>query len=632
MLTARVARLLDAGVKPERVLLLTFTRRAAASMTSRAAALCGDPRAAQRLWSGTFHAVAHRLVSEYAGALGLPAVTLLDPQDVVGLMDLLREEHDLTGTGTRFPSSQKLAELFSRTVSNERPAREVIAAEMPNFVHLSEQILGLFRAFMTRKRRQGLLDFDDLLLCWVRLLADPDIGEKLRRRWDWVLVDEYQDVNRAQVDIVTGLCPAGTGLTVVGDDAQAIYGFRGASGSHLEELLPRLPGTTLVRLQRNFRSVQPVLDLANIVRPGEGDTRLQLTADREVQRPNRPVLVRCDDADTEARIVADAVLRAQQDGLALREQAVLMRAGSHSNALEVELAIRNIPYVKFGGIRFLDTAHVRDLVAALRVSTNAHDELAWYRLLCLHRSIGKATARALTPLVLAGDAPDTNEIVAAAPEKARTALAATLGHLTRARATDVAADRAAACVAAIGPLVRAHYTDWHARIEDVERIGSAAASHRDLSEFVAELTLDPGSSSADYAQAPNRDEDYLTLSTVHSAKGLEWTAVHLIHGVDGAFPSDMALGDDDGLDEEQRLFYVAVTRARDTLTIYTPSRMPTDWNSYRARQVYAKASRFLTAEAVAVLDVHEHSAAVAREAATATLARVPIPDLEHLFR
>jgi DNA helicase II / ATP-dependent DNA helicase PcrA len=632
MLTARVARLLDSGVKPERVLLLTFTRRAAASMTSRAAALCGDPRAAQRLWSGTFHAVAHRLVSEYAGALGLPAVTLLDPQDVVGLMDLLREEHDLTGTGTRFPSSQKLAELFSRTVSNERPAREVIAAEMPNFVHLSEQILGLFRAFMTRKRRQGLLDFDDLLLCWVRLLADPDIGEKLRRRWDWVLVDEYQDVNRAQVDIVTGLCPTGTGLTVVGDDAQAIYGFRGASGSHLEELLPRLPATTLVRLQRNFRSVQPVLDLANVVRPGQGDTRLQLSADREVQRSNRPVLMRCDDADTEARLVADAVLGAQQDGLALREQAVLMRAGSHSNALEVELAIRNIPYVKYGGIRFLDTAHVRDLVAALRVSTNPRDELAWYRLLCLHRNIGKATARALTPLVLAGDAPDVNEIVAAAPEKARTALAATLSHLARARSTNVAAERAAACVAAVGPLVRAHYADWHARLEDVERIGDAAAGHRDLAEFVAELTLDPGSSSADYAQPPNRDEDYLTLSTVHSAKGLEWTAVHLIHAVDGAFPSDMALGDEDGLDEEQRLFYVAVTRARDTLTIYTPSRMPTDWNSYRARQVYAKASRFLTAEALAVLDVHQPSAAVARETTPAAPARVQIPDLEHLFQ
>jgi DNA helicase-2/ATP-dependent DNA helicase PcrA len=317
--------------------------------------------------------------------------------------------------------------------------------------------------------------------------------------------------------------------------------------------------------------------------------------------------------------------------LALREQAVLMRAGSHSNALEVELAIRNIPYVKYGGIRFLDTAHVRDLVAALRVTTNPGDELAWYRLLCLHRAIGKATARALTPLVLAGDAPDANAVVAAAPEKARTALAATLTHLARARSTTVAADRAAACAAAVEPLVRAHYPDWHARIEDLERIGDAAASRSDLAGFVAELTLDPASSSADYAKAPKRDEDFLTLSTVHSAKGLEWAAVHLIHAVDGAFPSDMALGDHDGLDEEQRLFYVAVTRARDSLTIYTPTRMPTDWNSYRARQVHAKASRFLTDDALALVDVREHSAPAPEPAAMAAAASVQIPALEHLF-
>lgn len=325
------------------------------------------------------------------------------------------------------------------------------------------------------------------------------------------------------------------------------------------------------------------------------------------------------------------MLAAQQDGLDLREQAVLMRAGSHSNALEVELAIRNVPYVKYGGIRYLDTAHVRDLVAALRVTTNPRDELAWYRLLCLHRTIGKATARALTPMLLTDNVPDVNTIVAAAPEKARTALAATLTHLAATRSTFVAADRAAACVAAIRPLIRAHYADWQGRIEDVDRIGDAAATRTDLAAFVAELTLDPSSASADYAQPPHRDEDYLTLSTVHSAKGLEWTAVHLIHAVDGAFPSDMALGDDEGLEEEQRLFYVAVTRARDTLTIYAPGRMPTDWNSYRARQVYAKASRFLTDETIALLDVQELTTAALPGTVVAASARVEIPALEHLF-
>ncbi|MDP9094621.1 MAG: ATP-dependent helicase [Actinomycetota bacterium] len=632
MLTARVARLIESGVHPERVLLLTFTRRAAASMTSRAAALCGDPRAGQRLWGGTFHAVGHRLVCEYAAALGLRSVTLLHAEDVVDLMDLLREEHGLTGNATRFPSSHKLAELCSRSVSNDRPARELIATALPAFAHQSEQILGLFRAFVARKRDQGLLDFDDLLLCWAQLLADPVIGDKLRRRWEWVLVDEYQDVNRAQVDIVTALRPDGTGLTVVGDDAQAIYGFRGASGAHLDGLLQRLPHATPMRLERNFRSVQPILDLANVARPGHGDNRLRLSADRDVDRAPRPVLSRCDDADDEARLVADSVLTAQQDGLALREQAVLMRAASHSNALEVELTIRNIPYVKYGGIRFLDTAHVRDLIAALRVSTNPRDELSWYRLLCLHRNIGKATARALTAMLLADDAPQVNAVVAAAPERARTALAVTLARLAAARDALAPADRAEACVSAVRSLVRAHYPDWHARIEDIDRIGDAAAARSDLAGFVAELTLEPSTSSSDYAKAPHKDEDYLTLTTVHSAKGLEWNSVHLIHMVDGAFPSDMALGDPDGLEEEQRLFYVAITRARDSLTIYTPRRMPVDWNSYRAREVYAKASRFLTDEALALFDVQESpTAALPRTVAATATARVEIPALHHLF-
>ncbi|WP_375504794.1 ATP-dependent helicase [uncultured Jatrophihabitans sp.] len=631
MLTARVARLLESGMQPERVMLLTFTRRAAAAMTSRAAALCGDPRAGQRVWGGTFHAVAHRLISEYAGALGLSAVTLLDPEDVVGLMDLLREEHGLTGTDTRFPSSAKLAELFSRAVNTGRPARELLAEELPDFTHQSDQIVSLFRAFMARKRERGLLDFDDLLLCWGQLLDDPVIGAKLRRRWDWVLVDEYQDVNRAQVDIVTRLRPDGAGLTVVGDDAQAIYGFRGASGAHLTDLLDRLPTATLVRLQRNFRSLQPILDLANVVRPGEGDTRLQLSADRAAGRAPKPVLVHCDDADTEARMVADAVLDAQQNGQPLREQAVLMRAGSHSKALEVELAVRNIPFVKFGGIRFLDTAHVRDLVAALRVTTNPRDELSWCRLLCLHRGIGKANARALTPMLLI-DEPDTNEVIAAAPDKARTALASTLTQLTTARTTTVPTDRAAACLAAVRPLLRVRYPNWHARMEDVERIAEAAATRADLAAFVAELTLDPGSSSADYAETPHKDEDYLTLSTVHSAKGLEWESVHLLQAVDGAFPSDMALSDDHGLEEEQRLFYVAVTRARDNLTIYAPTRMPVDWNGYRARQIHAKASRFLTEDALATLDTHEEPTAIGVvPAVQVQTPRVAIPTLDHLF-
>jgi len=629
-LTARVARLLDAGVPPERVLLLTFTRRAAASMTSRAAALCGDPAAGRRVWGGTFHAVAHRLIAEHAPQLGLAEVSVLDAGDVVDLLDLLREEHGLVGTGVRFPTSRALADVYTRAVNTGRPAREVIDDEFPWCLDHVEPINALFGDFVARKRARGLLDFDDLLIAWRALLADPDVGARLRARWDWVLVDEYQDVNRVQVDIVRLLRPDGAGLTVVGDDAQAIYGFRGASGAHLYDLYTALPGTRLVRLQRNFRSTQPVLELANVIRPGRDETALRLRADRS-ERGVRPRLVTCANADDEARAVADAVLTAHQDGMALREQAVLMRTGHHSNQLEIELTVRKIPFVKYGGIEYTNTAHVRDLIAALRLVHNARDELAWFRLLCRHRAIGKANARTLTTALLAADSTaGYAEIVADAPPKSRTALQATLTGVAAAQTARTPAQVVEHCLGAVRPLIRAHYADWPHRVEDLDRLAATAAAQTDLAAFVAELTIDPASSSADYAKKPQLDEDYLTLSTVHSAKGLEWTAVHLIHAVDGAFPSDMALNSDDGLEEEQRLFYVAVTRARDTLSIYVPQRMPTNRSS-GARHVLAKPSRFLTGEVRAVTEADQPVAESGAPAAITAGARIELPTLHELF-
>ena len=310
-LTARVARLLDAGVPPERILLLTFTRRAAAAMTSRAAALCGDPALGRRICGGTFHAVAYGLIAELAPCVGLADVSVLDASDVVDLLDLLREEHGLAGTSVRLPSTRALADVYSRAINTGRPTREVMAAEFPWCSDHAEAINGLLRDFVARKRQRGLLDFDDLLIYWRALLADAATGDRLRARWDWVLVDEYQDVNRIQVDIVRLLRPDGEGLTVVGDDAQAIYGFRGADAAHLLDLHTELPGSRLVRLDRNYRSTQEILDVANLVRPGE--LELTLVADRE-DRVGRPVLVACDSADAEARLVADAVLAAHRDG------------------------------------------------------------------------------------------------------------------------------------------------------------------------------------------------------------------------------------------------------------------------------------------------------------------------------
>jgi DNA helicase-2/ATP-dependent DNA helicase PcrA len=627
VLTSRVASLLERGAIAERVLLLTFTRRAAADMSARAASLCRDRAAANRIWSGTFHAVAHRLVAEHAEQLGLAAVSVLDPGDVVDLLDLMRDEHGLSGTKTRMPTAQTLADVYTRAVNNNRPVREVIAADFPVWEWCADQIIALLAAFMTRKRTRGLLDFDDLLLAWRQLLADAVIGQRLRTRWDYVLVDEYQDVNQIQVDIVTGLRHDGKGLTVVGDDAQAIYGFRGSRSGRLLDLATALPTTSVVRLERNFRAVQPLLDLANTVRPGTTEQQITLRADRSGTAA-RPRLVPCYDANAQAVAVADTILAAHENGQPLREQAVLMRAASHSRELEVELTYRRIPYVKYGGLRFIETAHVKDFLAVLRLIPNAVDEVAWFRLLNLHRDIGKARARALIPLLVAPGS-DADSVLVAAPDKVRTSLGRTLAGLTEARVHRRVVDQVQHCLELLRPLVQTHYLDAALRLDDLDRLGAAAGTCPDLAGFVAELTLDPATASTDYAKPPHLDDDYLTLSTVHSAKGLEWPTVHLIHAIDGAFPSDMALSDDDGLEEEHRLFYVATTRARDYLTIYTPTRMHP--NTHRDRHVLAQPSRFLTPAARATLDTADAVAGQPAPRAPGELPAVALPDLQELF-
>jgi len=645
-LVSRVAALIDRGVEPERILLLTFTRRAAEEMLDRAAGICERRDAAAKLWGGTFHAVAYRLVAEHAEALGqstMPApptfgppasLSVLDPGDAHDLMDLLRHEYGLSGNAQRFPRGETLLDIYSRAVNTGMPARDVIAANAGWCVPYTDTILELFGGYMARKRERSLLDFDDLLLGLRALLEDPVLGPAIAGRWDHVLVDEYQDVNQIQVDIVRLLCPGGTGLTVVGDDAQAVYGFRGADSRHLLQLHEDLAGARTVCLEQNFRSRQRILDLANAVRPDAGGPRLRLRSQRD--GGPRPRLVRCHDAAGEARSVVDSVLEALDRGRPLRTQAVLMRAAHHSDLLEVELTSRRVPFVKYGGLKFLEAAHVKDFIAGVRLLDNPLDELAWFRLLRLHDGIGPARARAVLDALKVTE-PDTEarhpDAVAVAPAGTRTALAATLDTLVAARRRGGVGERAEAVLEAVRPLLTARYPDHAVRLDDLDRLVGAAAGSPTLADYVANLTLDPPASTSDLAGPPHVDEDYLTLSTVHSAKGLEWDSVHVIHAVDGAFPSDMALGSAAGLLEERRLFYVATTRARDELSVYTPLRMPHHRRALDDRHSYALASRFLDEAAVATMDVHEYRpTAPAAKSGVDGAVRVAMPSLDELFR
>jgi DNA helicase-2/ATP-dependent DNA helicase PcrA len=605
-LVARAAWLRGAqGVPASRILLLTFTRRAASDMLARASAGgqgAGGPGAGGegpdgKIWGGTFHAIAHKIIRRHAESFSLsPQFTILDPGDVTDVLDVLRPDHGLAGTGQRTPRAATCADIYTRCVNTGRPVSEVVTGGYPWCAPFTSQLAGLFRAYTARKRERHLLDFDDLLLLWQAALADEAAGPVLRGMFDAVLVDEYQDVNAVQASIVRLLQPDGKQLTCVGDDAQAIYGFRGADPAHLRQLTADYPGLDIVRLDRNYRSRAGILDLANVVRPSAPGLDLTLTGDRG--RGDAPLLVRCHDEATQAREVCTRVLDAHEDGIALRDQAVLVRAAHHSDILEIELTARKIPFVKFGGLRFTDTAHVKDFISAARILVNPADDLAWFRLLRLHEGIGPVHARQV--LAALDPAGDWTLAAEAAPPRSRRALAATLGLLAAtARETSAQAE---GILLLLDPLIRGRYPDAAPRLADLRRLADAAAAQPSLPDALAELTLDPPVSASDLAGPPRLDEDYLTISTIHAAKGLEWPVVHLPHLVDGALPSDMALGDPAGLAEEHRLFYVAVTRARDRLYLYAPQRLHIHRRGRDDRHGLGQLTRFLDAEALAACD------------------------------
>jgi DNA helicase-2/ATP-dependent DNA helicase PcrA len=587
-LCARVEWLLAEGVAPERVLLLTFTRRAAREMLQRAA---GRSPGARRVVGGTFHAVAHRFVRAHAASLGLsPGFSLLDAGDAADLLDLLREEHGhAAGTGRRFPRKHTLADVYSRTVNAQRPLREVLDERFPWVAEHADDLAALFRAYGARKKALGVLDLDDLLLFWRALCRDEVVGRRVAEAFDHVLVDEYQDVNGLQVDIVRALRSGPRDVTAVGDDFQAIYGFRSASARHILDFPAHFPGTTVVALERNYRSVQPVLEVANAVAAQDTEGfRKELRAQRD--GGERPELVFCRDASSEASLVCDRVLAAREEGMLLREQAVLMRTGHDSDLLELELARRRIPFVKYGGLRYLEAAHVKDFLALLRLADNPADEMSWFRVLQLLDGVGPARARRAVNRLVTGAAAPLDDLPSAAREPAEAVLTA----LAEARLEPRAGTKAELLRDALAPLVRAHYPDAAVRLEDLGALVGAAGEASDLTTFVSELLLDPPASTQDMAGPPALDDDWLVLSTVHSAKGLEWQAVHVLAVYDGNFPACMSAGSREEVAEERRLLYVALTRARRSLHVYVPVRFHHRPHGRDDAHGYGRPSRFLT--------------------------------------
>jgi DNA helicase-2/ATP-dependent DNA helicase PcrA len=606
-LCARVAWLLTDGVAAERIMLLSFTRRAAREVVERARALAA--RAAPgsgRIVGGTFHSLAFRMVRMHASSLGLPAgFGVLDARDAADLLDLLRAEERRSESSRRFPRAQTMLDIYSRSVNAQTPLAEVLADSFPWCEEHREPLAEIFRAYGARKRALGLLDLDDLLLYWRALAADAVIGPRLASGFDHVLVDEYQDVNGLQVDIVASLCAGHRGLTAVGDDFQAIYGFRAASARHILEFPSRFPDTHTATLERNYRSTAPILAVANAI--SAQDT---LGFPKQLWTEHgggcRPELLFARDEGDQAREVCERILAAREEAIELRRQSVLFRTSHDSDLLELELTRHGIPFVKYGGLRYLDAAHVKDLIALMRILENHADEVSWFRVLQLLEGVGPARARRiLDALREPGGGPPQPERAAEAttliPTNAREHFRALIEALIEEEdATGVRVERLAG---ALAPLIRIRYSDGAVRVADLDQLVAAARGASSIAEFVSELVLDPPASSADLAGPPHIDEDYIVLSTVHSAKGLEWEVVHLIAAYDGNFPADMSAGTAESIAEERRLLYVALTRARRRLHVYVPFRYYHRPRSLDDAHGYGQASRFLTQDVQGLFDV-----------------------------
>jgi DNA helicase-2/ATP-dependent DNA helicase PcrA len=607
-LCARVAWLVAEGVAPERIMLLTFTRRAAREMLQRTRALVPMPAGSGGVLGGTFHSVAHRFLRLHASALDLtPGFGVLDAGDAADLIDLMREEHGHAQGERRFPKKSTLLDIYSRTVNAQQPLSAVVAESFPWCEEHCEAMAALFKSYTARKRALGVVDLDDLLLYWRALAGDEVIGPTMGDAFDHLLIDEYQDVNRLQVDIVRALRKERRDVTAVGDDFQAIYGWRAASAEHILEFPTHFVDTAVVTLERNYRSTQPILDTANaLAAQARRAFRKQLHAEREDGA--RPELSFCRDEAAQATDVCERVLEAREQGMELREQAVLSRTSHDTDLLELELSRRRIPYVKYGGLRYLEAAHVKDFIALLRLADNPGDEISWFRVLQLVEGVGPATARrALEALMAAaGDNrlsswPSARERL---PAHARPPADAVAAALRDTRGQTSAGARAERLRDALAPLIESRYPDGAVRLQDLEQLVAAARqSGTDLRHFVGELVLDPPQSSADLAGAPHLDEDYLVLSTIHSAKGLEWQAVHVLALYDGNFPADMSAGSKDDIDEERRLLYVALTRARRQLHLHVPVRFYHRPKGRDDAHGYGKPSRFLTDEVQRLCEV-----------------------------
>ncbi len=573
-LVYRVAHLIERGVPPQRILLLTFTRRAAQEMLARAEKLVGQT--SRGVHGGTFHGTAHRLLRRFGPETGLPGdFTILDQSDAEDLMQLSRAALGLGDKTKRFPKKETLHHVYSRHVNTDIPVGAILREEYPRFIAFEDDFARVFADYTARKQGRDLLDYDDLLLYWALMLESaPGIADKVAGLYDHILVDEYQDTNVLQARILKGMCRMHRNITVVGDDAQSIYAFRGATIRNILDFPREYHGAATVTLEENYRSTQPILDATNLL-ISRAEERFSKELFTRRTGGEKPWLVTAQDESQQTRFVVDRILELHEEGIPLREMAVLFRAGYMSADLEIELTARNIPFDKWGGLKFLEAAHVKDVLAFLRVLENPRDEVSWYRLLLLMPGIGEVTARnavqSMADLAWSHEAFGRFQPPPRARE-AHAALVRLLGDLRGNAGGDEGrvAREITRVRAMYDDILRERYDRVEPRLSDLDQLQTIAGGYPDRSTFLSAIALEPPSATSDLGFGADAEDDTLILSTAHSSKGREWDAVFVIWAVDGYFPMARALGSDDEIEEERRLMYVAMTRARNHLAVSYP--------------------------------------------------------------
>lgn len=595
-LTYRVARLIEDGIKPENILLLTFTKKAAAEMLSRATLVLDDR--CEKVAGGTFHSFANIILRKYSKFLKLKSnFTILDKSDCEDIINHITGQM-FPKKEKRFPKKSTILEIYSKSVNKETPTKQIIEEEFPQFAHCEDKIIEVHKAYVGYKRENSVLDYDDLLL-YVKLLLENNEGlrKKLSNQYQYIMVDEYQDTNTLQADVIKLLASEHSNIMAVGDDAQSIYSFRGANYRNILDFPKLFEGTEIIKLEQNYRSTQNILKLTNTI-ISKAKEKYAKTLFSNIESPVVPALICAKDTQMEADFICQRILELLDEDVNLSDICVLARNARMSYALEIELSKRAIPYQKFGGPKFMETAHIKDIVSHLRVIINPDDIISLNRILLLLKGVGATTVNNIIPIIKG----NLNPNIKLLPSNKTTSLVPLLKTLENLRSqismrkpSDIVED----VIEYYRPILKDKYDDYNKREKDLDHFQYLSEQYSNLEDFISDMALEPPDASVEGMYKRNSDDEALTISTIHSAKGLEWDSVFIIGAVDGRFPSAYSFNSAEEMDEELRLMYVATTRAKNNLYIT----YPVDMYDYSMNMVLSKPSRFLNGIPDDILEV-----------------------------